>query len=93
MTAPAGRPWTLTFDNKEAVPHNVAIFQGSDATAPNVFRGQVLSFGERTAPACNAVGARDQPNPSGPARRGITTNTQSAALDRDCHDFIPYVNA
>jgi cytochrome c oxidase subunit 2 len=43
MTAPAGKPWTLTFDNKEAVAHNVAIFQGGDANGPNVFRGQVVT--------------------------------------------------
>ena len=43
MTAPAGKPWTLTFDNQEAVPHNVAIFQGSNAEGANVFRGQVIT--------------------------------------------------
>jgi plastocyanin len=43
MTAPAGKPWTLTFDNKEPVQHNVAIFQGSNAQGPNVFRGQLVT--------------------------------------------------
>jgi cytochrome c oxidase subunit II len=43
LTAPAGKPWTLTFDNKESVQHNVAIFQGSNAEGANVFRGQVFA--------------------------------------------------
>jgi len=42
MTAPAGEPWTLTFDNQEPVDHNVAIFQGSNAEGANVFRGRVF---------------------------------------------------
>jgi cytochrome c oxidase subunit II len=42
MTARAGRPWTLTFDNQEPVDHNVAIFRGSNAEGANVFRGQVF---------------------------------------------------
>jgi cytochrome c oxidase subunit 2 len=42
MTAPAGKPWTLTFDNKEPVQHNVAIFQGSNAQGANLFRGQLI---------------------------------------------------
>jgi cytochrome c oxidase subunit 2 len=43
MTAPAGRRWTLTFDNKESVLHNVAIFQGDSAEGANVFRGQTFT--------------------------------------------------
>jgi cytochrome c oxidase subunit II len=43
MTAPAGRPWTLTFDNQEPVLHNIAIFQGSSAEGANVFRGQTFT--------------------------------------------------
>src|SRR5262245_37995244 len=36
----AGEPVTLTFDNQDAgTQHNVAIFQGADASAPLVFRG------------------------------------------------------
>jgi plastocyanin len=38
LTVPAATPFELRFDNLEAAPHNVAIFQGADATAPNVFR-------------------------------------------------------
>jgi len=38
LTVPAAAPFELRFDNLEAAPHNVAIFQGADATAPNVFR-------------------------------------------------------
>jgi plastocyanin len=42
LAAVAGKPFTLTFDNKEPVVHNIAIFRGSDATGTNVFRGQIF---------------------------------------------------
>jgi plastocyanin len=35
----AGEPFTLTFHNQDAVPHNVAIFKGNNASGPVVFRG------------------------------------------------------
>jgi plastocyanin len=34
----AGKPFTLTFDNRDRVPHNLAIFRGSNAEGTNVFR-------------------------------------------------------
>ncbi len=34
LASPAGKPFTLTFHNLEAVPHNVVIFQGRTAAAP-----------------------------------------------------------
>ena len=37
LAAVAGRPFRLTFDNKEAVPHNVRIFAGPDANSRQVF--------------------------------------------------------
>jgi plastocyanin len=37
LTAEAGRPFRLKFDNKEPVPHNVSIFEGSDASGRQVF--------------------------------------------------------
>jgi cytochrome c oxidase subunit 2 len=43
LTAPANQPFTISFTNDDAVPHNVAIFQGSDATGTNVFRGTVFA--------------------------------------------------
>jgi plastocyanin len=43
LAAVAGKPFTLTFDNQDAVPHNLAIFQGGDATGTNVFRGQIVA--------------------------------------------------
>jgi len=43
MTARAGRPFTLKFDNKEAVPHNVSIFQGADANTQPAFNGQPIT--------------------------------------------------
>jgi plastocyanin len=40
LAAVAGKPFTLTFDNQDRVPHNLAIFQGSNAEGANVFRRQ-----------------------------------------------------
>jgi plastocyanin len=37
LTAEAGRPFRLTFDNKEPVPHNLSIFAGPDASGRQVF--------------------------------------------------------
>jgi plastocyanin len=37
LTAEAGRPFRLKFDNKEPVPHNVSIFEGPDASGRRVF--------------------------------------------------------
>jgi cytochrome c oxidase subunit 2 len=42
LTAPAGQPFTIQFTNDDAVPHNVAIFEGSNANGKNVFRGKVF---------------------------------------------------
>ncbi|HET7173328.1 MAG TPA: cytochrome c oxidase subunit II [Nocardioidaceae bacterium] len=43
LAAPAGKPFTITFDNMDkGVPHNVAIY--SDSTASKVlFRGQIVT--------------------------------------------------
>jgi len=43
LTAPAGKPFTLKFDNKEAVGHNVAIFKGADANSGAAFTGQIIT--------------------------------------------------
>jgi len=44
LTVPAGAPFSLRFSNQDAnIAHNVAIFAGADATAPNVFRGDVIT--------------------------------------------------
>jgi len=42
MTADAGKPFTLKFDNKEAVLHNVSIHEGADAGSSAVFTGQPI---------------------------------------------------
>jgi plastocyanin len=42
LAAPANTAFTITFTNDDAVPHNVAIFEGSDANGKNVFRGTVF---------------------------------------------------
>jgi cytochrome c oxidase subunit 2 len=38
LTAEAGKPFTLRFDNKEPVLHNVTIFEGADANTRPVLR-------------------------------------------------------
>jgi cytochrome c oxidase subunit II len=43
LTAQAGKPFTLKFDNKEAVPHNVSIFKGADANSGSAFQGQIVT--------------------------------------------------
>jgi plastocyanin len=41
---PSGGTVTIHFVNSDpGVPHNIAVFRGSDATAPLVFRGELLS--------------------------------------------------
>lgn len=48
LTVPAGRPFSLVFDNREPVPHNVAIY--TDASAgQSLFVGEIFAGpGERT---------------------------------------------
>ena len=43
LTVAANQPLTITFDNRDSVQHNIAIFAGSDASAPVVFRGTVFA--------------------------------------------------
>jgi plastocyanin len=44
ITVTAEKPITLSFDNQDAgIQHNVAIFQGADASAPVVFRGELVT--------------------------------------------------
>jgi plastocyanin len=40
LEVPADRPFSLLFDNREGVPHNVTII---DASGRNVFTGEILS--------------------------------------------------
>lgn len=40
VTAPAGTPFTIDFDNKEAVPHDIEIKDGSGAS---VFKGDIVT--------------------------------------------------
>jgi cytochrome c oxidase subunit II len=57
LSARAGRPWTLTFDNKDTVEHNIAVFEGSNAEGTNVFRGQLFAgpkVVKETVPALKA---------------------------------------
>jgi plastocyanin len=44
LTAPAGKPFTLAFDNQDAgVSHNVEIFDGTDATGRMLFSGDLVT--------------------------------------------------
>jgi cytochrome c oxidase subunit II len=36
LSGPVNKEFEITFENQEAVPHNVAFFEGDDATAPRV---------------------------------------------------------
>jgi cytochrome c oxidase subunit II len=57
LSAKAGRPFTITFDNKEPVLHNIAIFEGANAEGRNVFRGQKFTgpkVEKETVPALKA---------------------------------------
>ncbi len=43
VTAPAGQPFQITFDNKDAgIPHNVAIHRG-DANGTEVYKGEIVT--------------------------------------------------
>jgi plastocyanin len=42
LAAVAGKPFRLKFDNKEAVVHNVSIFEGADANSQIAFRGKII---------------------------------------------------
>ncbi|MHB8891983.1 MAG: cupredoxin domain-containing protein, partial [Candidatus Limnocylindrales bacterium] len=40
ITVPAGKPFTLAFDNRDTVPHNVEI---KDAGGASLFQGEIFS--------------------------------------------------
>jgi plastocyanin len=42
LSAPAGAEVTIVFDNKEAVPHNVAVYETSDMSS-EIFVGEVIT--------------------------------------------------
>ena len=46
VTAPAGKAFALTFENKESVPHNVSIFTDASASQ-RLFEGEIFSSGSR----------------------------------------------
>jgi plastocyanin len=44
LSVKAGEPITLEFDNQDPnVPHNVVIFDGKDETAPELFKGELVT--------------------------------------------------
>jgi cytochrome c oxidase subunit 2 len=52
LAGPVGRPFEVTFENQESVPHNVAFFEGRDANAPRILpRAETPVFpGPKTVP-------------------------------------------
>jgi heme/copper-type cytochrome/quinol oxidase subunit 2 len=36
LAGPVNRPFEVEFDNQEAIPHNVAFFEGKDSSAPRI---------------------------------------------------------
>jgi plastocyanin len=42
LQVPAGKPFTMTFENKDTVPHNVAIYTNAQLTTP-LFQGEIFS--------------------------------------------------
>ncbi len=43
ITVPAGAEVTVNFNNKDSVPHNLAVYNDSSATAPAIFQGQIVA--------------------------------------------------
>jgi plastocyanin len=48
LSLPAHGEVTIHFVNRDAVPHNVSIFDGEDATGQQVFQGQLITGPEET---------------------------------------------
>jgi plastocyanin len=46
LTASGGGEVTIDFSNEDTQPHDVAVFDGKDATAPVLFRGDIVSPGD-----------------------------------------------
>jgi cytochrome c oxidase subunit 2 len=42
LTVPADEPFQIVFDNQEAIPHNVAIHEGSP-TGPEIWQGEIFT--------------------------------------------------
>ncbi|HWC13120.1 MAG TPA: cupredoxin domain-containing protein, partial [Actinomycetota bacterium] len=47
LTFPAGEPTTLTFENEDSAPHNVAIYETKEATE-ELFVGRTIDGGAST---------------------------------------------
>jgi plastocyanin len=47
LTASGGGEVTIDFSNEDTQPHNVAVFDGKDATAPVLFRGDIVAPGDK----------------------------------------------
>lgn len=51
LSGPAGRPFTIDFDNQDPeIPHNVAVFDGPDESAPVIVESEII-----TGPAAEAI--------------------------------------
>jgi cytochrome c oxidase subunit 2 len=43
LAAPAGRPFQIRYDNKEAVPHNISVFADNTPNSAKVFTGELIT--------------------------------------------------
>jgi len=43
LTVPAGRPFSIAFDNRDSAPHNVAIFDNPDRSGTPLFEGEIVT--------------------------------------------------
>ena len=43
ITVVAGANVTITFNNKDTIPHNFALYTNSSATPPAIFQGQTVT--------------------------------------------------
>lgn len=57
LSFPSGAPVSLEFDNREAQPHNVAIFRGTDEKGERVFTGDVVTGPRKITYAISALPA------------------------------------
>lgn len=57
LEGPAAKPFQLAFDNQEAVPHNVQIFEGPDPGSAPAFTGTIITGPKQTTYEVPALAA------------------------------------
>ncbi len=69
VTVPAGAPFQIQFENKDAgTPHNVAIHQGGP-TGPELFKGEIFDWGRRPGPTMSRRLTRERTRSSARSTR------------------------